>query len=191
MQQQNTTILGIQVLNNNTYQEPFDLYFGYGDAYYGYWMSGIPSTTILNQGYDNIGNIRPTLDGGFIATGMNSVIVDGQNQLNGGSNVFVIKINGDGSAYVQTDTVFTTQQLVGLTDVFEGSQVLMFPNPVASILQLNWEGSAAQLIEINDLMGHILFRETMTSSQTIDFSNWPRGVYYVRVNGSAYPIVKR
>jgi hypothetical protein len=40
-------------------------------------------------------------------------------------------------------------------------------------------------------MGHILFRETMTSSQTIDFSNWPRGVYYVRVNGSAYPIVKR
>ena len=189
--QQDLTILGIQVLNNNTYQEPYDLYFGYGDAYYGYWMSGIPSTTILNQGYDNIGNIRPTLDGGFIATGMNSVIVDGQNQLNGGSNVFVIKINGDGSAYVQTDTVFTTQQLVGLTDVFEGSQVLMFPNPVASILQLNWEGSAAQLIEINDLMGHILFRETMTSSQTIDFSNWPRGVYYVRVNGSAYPIVKR
>jgi hypothetical protein len=67
----------------------------------------------------------------------------------------------------------------------------MFPNPVASILHVNWEGSAAQLIEINDLMGNLLFRETMISSQTIDFSNWPQGIYYVRVNGSAYPIVKR
>lgn len=188
--QQDLTILGIQVLNNNTYQEPYDLYFGYGDAYYGYWMSGIPSTTILNQGYDNIGNIRPTLDGGFIATGMNSVIVDGQNQLNGGSNVFVIKINGDGSAYVQTDTVFTTQQLVGLSPLFAGSEVLMFPNPVAAVLHFDWSDSVPKLIAIQDAMGNLLQRETMTPAQTIDLSNWPQGVYFVRIEGKTYPIVK-
>jgi hypothetical protein len=188
--QQDLTILGIQVMNNNTYQEPYDLYFGYADAFYGYWITGWPSSTILNQGYDYIGNIRPTLDGGFIATGYNSVIVDGQNQLNGGSNVFVLKVNGNGSAYVQTDTVFTTQQLVGLSPVFEGSEVLMFPNPVETVLHLNWEGSEPKQIEIHGIMGNLLYRETMTPSQTIDLSNWPQGVYYVRINGSAYPVVK-
>lgn len=188
--QQDITILGIQVMNNNTYQEPYDLYFGYADAYYGYWITGWPSTTILNQGYDYIGNIRPTLDGGFIATGNNSVIVDGQNQLNGGSNVFVLKVNGNGSAYVQTDTVFTTQQLVGLSPLFEGSEVLMFPNPVESVLHLNWEGSEPKQIEIHGIMGNLLYRESMMPSQTIDLSNWPQGVYYVRINGSAYPVVK-
>lgn len=188
--QQDITILGIQVMNNNTYQEPYDLYFGYADAYYGYWITGWPSTTILNQGYDYIGNIRPTLDGGFIATGYNSVIVDGQNQLNGGSNVFVLKVNGNGSAYVQTDTVFTTQQLVGLSPLFEGSEVLMFPNPVESVLHLNWEGSEPKQIEIHGIMGNLLYRESMMPSQTIDLSNWPQGVYYVRINGNAYPVVK-
>jgi hypothetical protein len=188
--QQDITILGIQVTNNNTYQEPYDLYFGYADAYFGYWITGWPSTTILNQGYDYIGNIRPTLDGGFIATGYNSVIVDGQNQLNGGSNVFVLKVNGNGSAYVQTDTVFTTQQLVGLSPLFEGSEVLMFPNPVESVLHLHWEGSEPKQIEIHGIMGNLLYRESMMPSQTIDLSNWPQGVYYVRINGSAYPVVK-
>ena len=188
--QQDITILGIQVMNNNTYQEPYDLYFGYADAYYGYWITGWPSTTILNQGYDYIGNIRPTLDGGFIATGYNSVIVDGQNQLNGGSNVFVLKVNGNGSAYVQTDTVFTSQQLVGLSPLFEGSEVLMFPNPVESVLHLNWEGSEPKQIEIHGIMGNLLYRESMMPSQTIDLSNWSQGVYYVRINGNAYPVVK-
>ena len=190
LQQLDLTILGVQVLNNNTFQDSYDLYFGFGDAYYGYWWLGLPSTTILNQGYDYIGNIRPTLDGGFVATGMNSVIVDGQNQLNGGSNIFVIKINGDSSAYVQTDTVFTTQQLVGLSPLFEGSEVLMFPNPVAAVLHFGWSGSVPKLIEIQDAMGNLLQRETMTPAQTIDLSNWPQGVYFVRIEGKTYPVVK-
>jgi hypothetical protein len=151
---------------------------------------GWPATTILNQGYDYCGNIKPTLDGGFIAVGMNSVIVDGQNQLNGGSNVFVLKVNGDGSAYVQTDTVFTTQQLVGLGPLFEGSQVLMYPNPVATVLHFNWEGSEAKLIEIHDVVGNLMHRESMTTSQTIALDKWPQGVYYVRINGRSYPLIK-
>ena len=187
--QQDRSIYGIQVQNDSTFSEYFDLNFGYVDALFGYWL-GLPYTMVINQGYDYIGNIRPTLDGGFIATGMNSVIVDGQNQLNGGSNVFVLKVNGNGSAYVQTDTVFTTQQLVGLSPLFDGSEVLMFPNPVESVLHLNWEGSVTKQIEIHGMMGNLLYRETMTPAQTIDFSNWPQGVYYVRINGSAYPVVK-
>lgn len=188
--QQDLTILGIQVMNINTFQEPYDLYFGYADAFYGYWITGWPSTTILNQGYDYIGNIRPSLDGGFIATGMNSVIVDGQNQLNGGSNVFVLKMNGNGSAYVQTDTVFTTQQLVGLSPLFEGSKVLMFPNPVESVLHFSWSGSMPKMIEIQDAMGKLFHRVTMTPTQAIDLGNWPQGVYFVRIDGRTYPVLK-
>ena len=187
--QQDRSIYGIQVQNDSTFSEYFDLNFGYVDALFGYWL-GLPYTMIINQGYDYIGNIRPTLDGGFIATGYNSVIVDGQNQLNGGSNVFVLKVNGDGSAYVQTDTVFATQQLVGLSTIFEGSEVLMFPNPVEAVLHFGWSGSMPKLIEIQDAMGNLLQRENMSPSQTIDLSNWPQGVYFVRINGKTYPVVK-
>ena len=187
--QQDRSIYGIQVQNDSTFSEYFDLNFGYVDALFGYWL-GLPYTMIINQGYDYIGNIRPTLDGGFIATGYNSVIVDGQNQLNGGSNVFVLKVNGNGSAYVQTDTVFATQQLVGLSPIFEGSEVLMFPNPVEAVLHFGWSGSMPKLIEIQDAMGNLLQRENMSPSQTIDLSNWPQGVYFVRINGKTYPVVK-
>lgn len=179
----------IQVQNQGTYPDSYDVNIGYADALFGYWL-GWPATTVLNQGYDYCGNIKPTLDGGFVAVGMNSVIVDGQNQLNGGSNVFVLKVNGDGSAYVQTDTVFTTQQLVGLSPIFEGSQVLMFPNPVASVLHFNWEGSEAKLIEIHDVVGNLMHRETLTKAQTIALDKWPQGVYYVRINGKSYPLIK-
>ena len=186
---QDRSIYGIQVQNDSTFSEFFDLNFGYVDALFGYWL-GLPYTMVINQGYDYIGNIRPTLDGGFIATGYNSVIVDGQNQLNGGSNVFVLKVNGNGSAYVQTDTVFTTQQLVGLSPIFEGSEVLMFPNPVEAVLHFGWSGSMPKLIEIQDAMGNLLQRETMTPSQTIDLGLWPQGVYFVRIDGKTYPVVK-
>jgi hypothetical protein len=186
---QDRSIYGIQVQNDSTFSEFFDLNFGYVDALFGYWL-GLPYTMVINQGYDYIGNIRPTLDGGFIATGYNSVIVDGQNQLNGGSNVFVLKVNGNGSAYVQTDTVFTTQQLVGLSPIFEGSEVLMFPNPVEAVLHFGWSGSMPKLIEIQDAMGNLLQRETMTPSQTINLGHWPQGVYFVRIDGKTYPVVK-
>jgi hypothetical protein len=189
LSQQDLSIFGIQVQNDSTFSEYYDLNFGFVDALFGYWL-GLPYTMVINEGYDYVGNIKPTLDGGFVAVGMNSVIVDGQNQLNGGSNVFVLKVNGDGSAYVQTDTVFTTQQLVGLSPIFEGSQVLMFPNPVASVLHFNWEGSEAKLIEIHDVVGNLMHRETMSKAQTIVLDKWPQGVYYVRINGKSYPLVK-
>jgi hypothetical protein len=101
-----------------------------------------------------------------------------------------LKVNGDGSAYVQTDTVFTTNQLVGLSQLFEGSQVVMFPNPVTDVLHFNWEGAEARLIEIHDVVGNLLQRQTITPAQTIDLGEWPQGVYYVRINGKSYPLVK-
>jgi hypothetical protein len=87
-------------------------------------------------------------------------------------------------------TVFTTQQLVGLSPLFEGSEVLMFPNPVESLLHLNWECLAPKQIEIHGMMGNLQFREIMTPAQTIDLSNWQQGIYFVRIDGKTYPVVK-
>jgi hypothetical protein len=47
-----------------------------------------------------------------------------------------------------------------------------------------------KLIEIQDAMGNLLQRETMTPSQTIDLGHWPQGVYFVRIDGKTYPVVK-
>lgn len=188
--QQDLTILGIQVQNSNTYSEPFDLYFGYADAFYGYWISGFPSSTILNQGFDYNGNIRPTLDGGFIAVGMNSVIVDGQNQLNGGSNVFVLKVNGDGSAYVQTDTVFTTQQLVGLSPAFEGSNIQVFPNPAVSHFALKWEGGMPKQVSITNQIGQNIWAGQLMPNQILNSEHWSTGIYLVHIENQVFPLLK-
>ena len=188
--QQDVTILGIQELNDFTFDQPYDLYFGYGDAYFGYWLTGWPSTTILNQGNDQVGNICATMDGGFAAVGMNSVIVDGQNQLNGGSNVFVLKLNGDGSAYIQTDTVFTTHQLVGLKPIFNGSGIRYFPNPSSHFIHFQWDGNEQKQVSLYDCQGNIIFYKYLASDQSIDVSFWSNGLYLLRIDGKSYPIIK-
>jgi hypothetical protein len=66
----------------------------------------------------------------------------------------------------------------------------MFPNPVTTVLNFNWEGSEVKLIEIHDVVGNLLHRETITPAQKIDLSDWPQGIYYVRINGRSYPLVK-
>jgi hypothetical protein len=189
IQQLDACAQGIQVQNQGTYPESFDLNIGYGDALFGYWL-GWPVSTILNQGLDYCGNIKPTLDGGFIAVGMNSIIVDGQNQLNGGSNIFVLKVNGDGSAYVQTDTVFTTSQLVGLAPVFEGSEILVFPNPVVSDLHVVWPGSEAKKIEIFNSKGDLIYTEMITAQQAISLTNYADGLYLIKLENQSFKIIK-
>jgi len=189
VQQLDACAQGIQVQNQGTYPEPYDLNIGYGDALFGYWL-GWPVTAILNQGYDHCGNIKPTLDGGFIAVGMNSVIIDGQNQLNGGSNIFVLKVNGDGSAYVQTDTVFTTNQLVGLKPAFEGSKVLVFPNPVSADLTIVWPGNEAKAIELYNAQGALLLKETVAAPYGIPMTTFASGLYLLKLEGQSYPIIK-
>ena len=190
VQQLDACAQGIQVQNQGTYPESFDLNIGYGDALFGYWL-GWPVCAILNQGYDYCGNIKPTLDGGFVAVGMNSVIVDGQNQLNGGSNVFVLKVNGDGSAYVQTDTVFTTNQLVGLKPAFEGSKVLLFPNPVSTDLMVDWPGNEAKSIELYNAQGVLLLKETAVAPYDIPMTTFANGLYLLKLEGQSYPIIKQ
>jgi hypothetical protein len=190
VQQLDACAQGIQVQNQGTYPESYDLNIGYGDALFGYWL-GWPVCAILNQGYDYCGNIKPTLDGGFIAVGMNSVIVDGQNQLNGGSNIFVLKVNGDGSAYVQTDTVFTTNQLVGIKPVFEGSKVLAFPNPVSADLTIVWPGNEAKAIELYNAQGALLLKETVAAPYGIPMTTFASGLYLLKLEGQSYPIIKQ
>jgi hypothetical protein len=104
--------------------------------------------------------------------------------------VYVLKLDQAGGGFIATDTVFTTNQLVGLSPQNKGSQVLIFPNPVTDILHFNWEGSEAKLIEIHDIVGNLLVRETITPAQTIALDKWPQGLYYVRINGKSYPLVK-
>jgi hypothetical protein len=121
---------------------------------------------------------------------MNSVIVDGQNQLNGGSNIFVLKVNGDGSAYVQTDTVFTTNQLVGLTPASAPEKLLIHPNPAQTKVQLSWPSTAPKQIAVYNAIGTLVLRQELNSNQTIDLQDWPSGLYLLRIEGATYPIVK-
>lgn len=190
IQSQDAVATAIQVQNQGTYPESYDVNIGYTDALFGYWL-GLPSTMILNQGYDYCGNIRPTLDGGFIAVGMNSVIGDAQNQLNGGSNVFVLKVNANGSAYVQTDTVFTTQQLVGLTPIFSGSQVQVFPNPATAQLNFYWESGLQKQVVIYNQFGSVVLDTLVYSKQSIDLNEWTPGLYLLKIDGEVYRLLKQ
>jgi hypothetical protein len=101
-----------------------------------------------------------------------------------------LKVNGDGSAYVQTDTVFTTNQLVGLKPAFEGSKVLVFPNPVSADLTIVWSANEAKEIELYNAQGSLLLKEFAFAPFGIPMINLASGLYLLKLEGQSYPIIK-
>jgi hypothetical protein len=188
--QQDVCAIGIQIQNATTFDSPYDINFAYADALFGYFLSGWATTLVLNEGYDHCGNIRPTEDGGFVATGFNSIIGDGQNALNGGSNIYVLKLDQAGGGFIQTDTVFTVQPLVGLSTQPIANGIHLSPNPTDGLLQLDWPGSEAQVVQLQDAMGRVILFRKQSKEQQIDLKELPAGIYFMRVANETFRVLK-
>ena len=70
------------------------------------------------------------------------------------------------------------------------TMVQVYPNPAKSLVTIRF-GEASydktSSIVITDITGHIMFSESQTSSSfTMDVSNWPSGVYVIRLGQEDY-----
>ncbi|MEN9700642.1 MAG: Secretion system C-terminal sorting domain, partial [Bacteroidota bacterium] len=188
--QQGACAFGIQVHNTGTFSESYDLNMGYADALYGYWL-GWPSTLILNQGYDYCGNIRPTSDGGYVAVGMNSTLNDGQNQLNGGANVFVLKIDAAGGGFIKTDTVFTVHQLVGLEPITaQAHSIQVYPNPMSNEIHVHFDAQEAVQIGLYNAQGQLISSGLFFNEALFETTQLEAGTYILKVGTQGYPLLK-
>jgi hypothetical protein len=192
LDQQQNCIFGFQTINSSTFQDTFDLIFSYVDPYFGYWIPNLAGTVILNEGLDQINQIRATADGGYIAVGSNSNIVDNQNALNGGSNIFVLKIDLNGGGEIQTDTVFTLNQLVGVGTVDqEEIRFGVHPNPSTDVCHVTATSKEPMLVRLFDQQGSCLESFILQETHELDLRNYAAGIYFLETNGAYLKLLKQ
>ena len=145
---------------------------GGGDA----WKVKLDATGILiwqkclgGTSYDNAKNIQLTPDGGYIMAG-SSNSTDGDVTGNHGADYWVVKLGPELMA----------------TNDFDLQELLIFPNPAKSILQLQ---TASKLIldkiTISDLTGKIFLTQT-TDIAKINVDSLASGMYILMANSGEH-----
>lgn len=190
--QLNVSVIGYQTINSLTNQDDFDLGFGYFDALYGFWMPNFSGTTIINDGLDQIAQIRATPDGAYVAVGTNANVLDNLNALNGGSNIFVLKIDLIGGGEIQTDTVLTLNQLVALKPVAEENLSFgLSPNPTTNFCKIHPFTQNTMVFRLLNQQGACLQTLTVNGDVELDLSAFAAGIYYLESNGNFEKILKQ
>ena len=169
----------------------YDLGNGFYDIDNAYWM-GIPWTNIINQGEDQCNEMTATHDGGFISVGFNSQVSDGQNALNGGSNIYVFKYHPSHVPPLLTDTVFTFNQLVETIELNQSFvELTMYPNPTSNELHVNLSEQVSGDYFVSDLMGKRLLTGKLESNFTIETAAWNQGVYFLNIGQHSFKFIKQ
>jgi hypothetical protein len=65
----------------------------------------------------------------------------------------------------------------------------VYPNPVRGNFQIRGL-TAPALVAVTDISGKIVWKQTVTGSESIPASSWPAGVYLLRVQGQTVKVVK-
>lgn len=168
-----------------------DLNIGFFEVSNGNWLVGQPSTTIINQGEDHCNQMFTTHDGGFIAVGYNSIVGDGQNTLNGGANIYALKVFANQFQALVTDTVFTINQLVETIELNQESvELKLFPNPTSHDIHVTLSQSLNGVYEVVDLNGKQLVSGEITSSFTIPSQTFDAGMYFLKIENHLFKFIK-
>lgn len=168
-----------------------DLNIGFFEVSNGNWLAGQPSTTIINQGEDHCNQMFTTHDGGFIAVGYNSVVGDGQNTVNGGANIYALKVFANQFQALVTDTVFTINQLVETIELNQESvELKLFPNPTSHDIHVTLSQSLNGVYEVVDLNGKQLVSGEITSSFTIPSQSFDAGMYFLKIENHLFKFIK-
>ena len=157
-------ILVNPVANNNKY--------GYttGDGLY---QQG-ETATVTATAYENHKFVKWTKDGAEVST----------------ENPYTFPVTED----VELVAVF--EEKVGIVETDNYPSLRVYPNPTKGVLYIGFPTSDNPIsdIKIYDVMGHMVRTRFIASLQdgttTIDLSNLPSGIYFIRIAGKTVKIVK-
>ncbi len=179
-------VVSYHLLNPGTYQDDYDLVYAYFDSQFLYWMN--QSNSVSNEGRDEVGQIIPTSDGGFIGVGFSHSTGSSAFTFNGGSHIYLFKVSAS-NVFPFTENVVLMNQLVSLNEVetFNGRY---YPNPVREKLFIEINTQNEQTYQLFDLFGNQLQKGTITKQSEIDFVELPKGIYLLKVGNSTFKVIK-
>lgn len=183
----NKVAIGYYTQNSGTFQDTFDLVFAYFDPSYVEWMNQF--TTVLNAGVDEIGQLLPTSDGGYVAVGTNTNTGVAQYTLNGGSNLYLMKVDGNAN-YPNSDGEYTLNQLVGIGINSEISKGKVYPNPFKDEFTIELEGSQNTSASLLNNLGQEIALFDFQSVITYPTSFLSSGTYFLKIGSSVTKLVK-
>ena len=138
------------------------------------WDCGINN---YNQHWEKVS----TEDGAFklVKRNASGFALDGDN---GGANGQSVELYNSEVSSQNLEWVITPIDLSDKSLDFDTAEVIIYPNPVASIATI--QGAANTTVRIYDMNGKVVLIKNIDSeSETIDLSILSSGVYYTQVNG--------
>jgi hypothetical protein len=102
-----------------------------------------------------------------------------------------LKIDILGGGEIQTDTVFTLNQLVGLDDINQGTLNFgVYPNPTAAMVSITSLYEAPIELTLTDNQGRVLEKFDMQATYLLDLQKYPAGMYYLTALGQRTKLLK-
>ena len=171
-----------RTITSGTFQDDFDVTVGFYDSNFQYWMG--QSTTIMNAQLDKTNDMINTLDGGFAAVGFNSSVVN-----NGGSNIFVLKVDGKGN-YPNTQNVYSLNQLVEIQEQQLNSNFSISPNPFQNKVKIHLNENSKVQLKIYNLIGSQIEEIDVPNDEIIDLTHLNNGSYILKINNETLKLMK-
>jgi hypothetical protein len=171
-----------RTITSGTFQDDFDVTVGFYDSNFQYWMG--QSTTIMNAQLDKTNDMINTLDGGFAAVGFNSSVVN-----NGGSNIFVLKVDGKGK-YPNTQNVYSLNQLVEIQEQQLNSNFSISPNPFQNKVKIHLNENSKVQLKIYNLVGSQIEEIEVSNDEIIDLTHLNNGGYILKINNETVRLMK-
>ena len=92
-------------------------------------------------------------------------------------------LSSKGWIELNPDSTFC-EQILPANEQFTNYGLKLYPNPTASQLVLEWEGTIYADFEVFDIWGRQMDRFRATGGRKyLDITDWREGVYFVRING--------
>lgn len=183
----NKVAIGYYTKNSGTFQDTFDLVFAYFDPNYVEWTNLF--TSVLNAGIDEIGQLLPTSDGGYIAVGMNTNTGVAQYTSNGGSNIYLMKVDGN-AVYPNSDGEYTLNQLVGIEINSENLIGKVYPNPFKDEFTIELENVENTKAVLFNNLGQEITSFAIQNTFTYSTAFLNSGTYFLKIGNSVTKLVK-
>jgi hypothetical protein len=182
VQNLNVNVLGFRVVNSFTLQDNYDANVAYFNEPLLLWLNNFTSINYL--GLDEVNQLLPTSDGGFIGVGQTTY------PLSGGSNIFVLKAGPMGDL-PNTGEYYTIDTLVGISNQQEGDvgSIKMHPNPSMGDVVFDFDEGEIDLMLYNS-HGVLVYNKRIFSGEIQDVSFLKQGVYYAELSGEIFKLVK-
>lgn len=177
----NKNVIGFRVVNAFSFQDDYDSNIAYFNESSLIWLNNF--TSINYVGLDEVHQLMPTSDGGFIGVGQTTY------PISGGSNIFVFKSSPLGE-FPNTGEYYIIDPLVHVIESSEINSVRYFPNPVGEVFHVSFFGDNKKQLRFFDTLGQLAYCRYVSSGEAIDVSFLEKGVYYVLLESTTFKVVK-